>query len=156
MQAIFKNLVCLEKKQKDQDMEDDHKNWLRNLSNQVVERLSKSKDGIQCRKTASQMTYLNMSKVTSTGAKPHECSTYGKVFMQHISPNRHRRCHGGQKQSKYQEYDDKSYKCKECGKTFSYHHCFFKHEKTHTREKPYVNVRNVGKPSFITQHVQDT
>ncbi|XP_063497855.1 uncharacterized protein [Symphalangus syndactylus] len=31
MQAIFKNLVCLEKKQKDQDIEDDHKNWLRNL-----------------------------------------------------------------------------------------------------------------------------
>lgn len=101
------------------------------------------KEGSQCAGNYSLIPKLSVNKKT-TRVKPYECSACGKVFMHHLSLNRHIRHHNGHKPDEYQKYEKKPYKCKECSKAFSYLQCF-KNTNENTMDRKTINVRNMGK-----------
>ncbi|KAJ8791930.1 hypothetical protein J1605_004155 [Eschrichtius robustus] len=106
MRENFQNLVSVERKQEDHDIEDQYKNQERKLRSPMVERLSESKDSSSCGENFTLIPTLNLKKKTP-GLIPWECSASAKVFMHHSSFNRHMKCHIDDKPIEYQKYREK-------------------------------------------------
>ncbi|XP_058381938.1 zinc finger protein 670-like isoform X1 [Diceros bicornis minor] len=136
MRETFRNLASIGKTWKDRDIEDQYKSLERKQSDHIARRLCESLEHSQHGDKFSLTPNLSLNNKT-TGAKPCESSSCGKVFLHHSSLKTHIRCHTEHKLYGCQKYGEKPYKCKECGKTFPFPSGLQRHERTHTGEKPY-------------------
>ncbi|KAM7140925.1 zinc finger protein 670-like isoform 1-T2 [Molossus nigricans] len=114
MQETFWNLASiaciLEDKQEDQDSEDHYENHGLNLSNHMVERLCKRKDGNQYRETFNQIPNHNEKKKSPTEIKQPTSKLCRQVFKR-LSFRNHMSSHTGPHLDQHKKYEDKPYKC---------------------------------------------
>uniref|UniRef100_A0A8C6EJL8 Uncharacterized protein n=1 Tax=Microcebus murinus TaxID=30608 RepID=A0A8C6EJL8_MICMU len=81
----------------------------------------------QCRKSLSDLSFINQDKQVLHRHKSYECHLCRKSFHNSSNLRQHERIHTG----------EKPYECHVCRKAFSQRSHLRQHEKIHTGEKPY-------------------
>ncbi|XP_006069414.1 zinc finger protein 564-like [Bubalus kerabau] len=105
MRENFRNVVSVEAKQEDQDIDDQDKNQERKLRNPKAERHSEKKDINSSEESFNLIPTPNVKRTRDI--KPWECRACGKVFMYHSSLTRHMKCHIENRSGDRRKYREK-------------------------------------------------
>ncbi|XDB52596.1 hypothetical protein AB1E18_006135 [Capra hircus] len=105
MRENFRNVVSVEAKQEDHDIEDQDKNQERKLRNPKAERHSEKKDINSSEESFNLIPTPNVKRTRDI--KPWECRACGKVFMYHSSLTRHMKCHIENRSGDRRKYREK-------------------------------------------------
>ncbi|XP_069346633.1 zinc finger protein 844-like [Eulemur rufifrons] len=136
MRETLRNLSCIGKKWKDQNIEEQYQNPRKNLRSLMGEKLFGGEGDSECGATYSQVPEHMLTKKTP-GVKPCESSVCREVSVGHSSFHRHIRADTEHKPYAYKEHGGKLYTRKQHEKVFRHRNSFQTHETPLTGDKPY-------------------